>query len=184
MRTNMFQRVEDWFEQRKSFRAAALVALRKREGLPSPVDENGTSLETRFDDFGVVTYHDSEGRKVERVLFQGAGKDGKPGSFATGTKQQPSETVIDEKGVPRSVPTAGVAAAWGGSHDFEILDIAEDGRLLSDELADLNRDSTSYEISERVSHGDASQQAPGLVLDGTSDAEVDEKLQEYLKRGP
>ena len=32
------QRVGDFFEQRKAYRLAALIALRKREVLPQPVD--------------------------------------------------------------------------------------------------------------------------------------------------
>jgi hypothetical protein len=62
--------------------------------------------------------------------------------------------------------------------------VAEDGRLLADEMLDLNRDAGTYEIAERVSHGPAGEQAPGLELAGTSDEEVDARLQEYLKRGP
>ena len=50
------QRVGDWFEQRKAYRLAALLALRKREGLPGPVDEQNNPLETRFDDLGNAHY--------------------------------------------------------------------------------------------------------------------------------
>lgn len=167
---NMFQRVGDWFEQRKSYRAAALVALRRREGLPSPVDESGVELETRFDDQGQAHYYNAAGEKVERVMFAGAGKDGKPGSFAVGTRKGEARELAD--------------ARWGTTDGFEILDIAEDGRRLEDELADLSRDASGMEMAERVSHGAAGEQAPELVLDGTSDEEIDQKLQEFLKRGP
>jgi hypothetical protein len=183
--TNLFQRVGDWFEQRKAYRQAALAALRKREGLSSPVDADGNDLETRFDDYGNAHYYNAAGEKVERVMFAGVGRDGKPGSFAIGKRKQPSETVIDEKGIPRTVPTADMSAAWGRSSKFEILEVAEDGRKrkLADELRDLDRDATAMEMAERISHGEVGEQAPDLVLDGTSDEEIDQKLQEFLKKG-
>lgn len=178
------QRVGDWWEMRKAYRLAALVALRKREGIPSPVDESGTPLETRLDDSGNVTYYNPAGEKVSRVLFAGAGRDGKPGPMATGTRKQESEIFVDWEGIARIVPTADVSAAWDrGSASFEILEVAEDGRKLADELVDLHRDAGTFEIAERVSHGASSEQAPELVIYGTSDEEVDRQLQEYLKRG-
>jgi hypothetical protein len=180
---NLFQRVENFIEQRKTFRQAALVALRKREGLPSPVDQDGTPLETRFDDQGNAHYYNQNGEKQEHVLFVGAGKDSKPGSFAVGTRKQDSTTVIDEKGIPRTVPTADVDAQWGRGGEFQILDVAEDGRRIESELLDLHRDAATYERAERVSHGDAGQQAPELHLAGTTDEEIDETLQKFLKRG-
>ena len=166
---NLFQRVENFIEQRKTFRQAALVALRKREGLPSPVDQDGNPLETRFDDQGNAHYYNASGEKQEHVLFAGAGKDGKPGSFAVGTRKQEPRELAD--------------ARWHSTNDFEILDISEDGRKLSDELKDLDRDSSNFERSEKVSHGDASEQAPELHLANTSDEEIDETLQKFLKRG-
>lgn len=166
------QRVSDWFEQRKAYRLQALLALRKREGLPSPVDIDGNLLETRYDDQGQAHYYRADGKRVDQVYWQGAGKDGKPGAFAVGTR----------KGEARELADARWGAADGGG--FEILDVSEDGRPLANELLDLNRDSATYERAERVSHGAQSEQAPELVLDGTSDEEVDARLQEYLKRGP
>lgn len=164
------QRVEDWFAQRKTFRLAALTALRKREGLPSPVDEQGNPLETRMDDFGNATYYSPSGEQVKKVLFSGTGKDGKPGSFATGTRKGEVRELAD--------------ASWNRSDtEFEILEIAEDGTKLTSEMLDLNRDAGTFEIAERVSHGKDSEQAPEFSIDGTSDEEVDAKLQEYLKRG-
>ena len=176
---------KDWYGQRKQFRAQALTALRKREGLPGPVDETGTPLETRFDDRGGAYYCDAQGNKVEHVLFAGAGKDGKPGGFAVGTRKQESETVeTHSKSGIAFMPTAEVARAWGGGSQFQILEVSEDGKKkLSDELADLDRDVSNFERFEKVSHGAESQMAPELVLDGTSDEEVDAKLQAYLKRG-
>ena len=165
------QRVGDFFEQRKTFRAAALTALRKREGLPSPVDETGAPLETRFDDFGNATYHSADGKKVDHVLFAGAGRDGKPGGFAIGTRKGVDHAAADRHWHDPDAP-------------FEILEVAEDGRKLEDELKDLHRDTQTYERAARVSHGVVGEQAPELVLDGTSDVEVEARLQEYLKRGP
>lgn len=171
MPTNLFQRVGDFFEQRREYRAAALTALRKREGLPQPVDAQGNPLETRFDDLGHVTYHDASGQKVEHVLFAGAGKDGKSGSFAVGSRKGADIAIADAHW---HSPDAG----------FEILEVAEDGRRLKDELADLNRDSAAFARAETVSHGPAGEQAPEFEIHGTSDAELDARLQEYLKRGP
>ncbi len=167
---NLFQRVGSFFELRREYRAQALKNLRKREGLPSPVDENGSPLETRMDDYGNATYHNAAGEKVDRVLFAGAGKRGKPGSFAVGQR--------------RGDPLDEATRNWASGHSaFEILDVAEDGRRLSDERNDLDRDSSTFEIAERVSHGSASEQAPDLHLANTSDEEVDEALQKFLKRG-
>ena len=166
-----FQRIGDWFEQRKQFRAAALTALRKREGLPQPVDQDGTELETRFDDDGNAHYFNPAGQQVNRVLFANAGKDGKPGAFAIGAKKQEPRELAEQN--------------WHRTdNEFEILDVAEDGRKLMDELLDLNRDSATYAQAGRVSHGEAGEQAPGFEIVGTSDEEVDRRLQEYLKRGP
>ncbi|HUD73458.1 MAG TPA: hypothetical protein VMQ76_00185 [Terracidiphilus sp.] len=165
------QRVGDWFETRKAFRLAALVALRKREGLPSPVDVDGTPLETRLDDSGNAAYYNSAGEKVTRVLFAGAGRKGKLGSFAVGQR----------KGAPLEDATRN----WAVGHSaFEILDVAEDGRKLEDELRDLDRDAEVVKTAGKVSHGAEGEQAPDLVLDGVSDEEVDARLREYLKRGP
>lgn len=171
MLNNLFQRVENFWDQRREYRLAALAALRQREGLPQPVDQDGNPLETRFDDRGEAYYVSSDGTRVERVLWAGAGKDGKPGAFAVGQR----------KGEARELADARWNSSDGG--DFEILDVAEDGRKLSDELKDLDRDSNIFELSEKVSHGDAGEQAPDLHLANTSDEEIDETLQKFLKRG-
>ena len=165
------QRVENWWEQRKAYRLANLLSLRKREGLPQPVDADGNPLETRMNDDGRVTYHDADGKQVSRVMFAGAGRDGKPGSFAQGTRKGAGVEEADQH--------------WNrDDNQFEILEVAEDGRKLADELLDLNRDAGTFEIAERVSHGRAGEQAPDLVLDGVGDEEVDARLQEYLRKGP
>ena len=153
----MFQRFGDWFEQRAEYRKQALVSLRKREGLLTPEMVDG---------------------KMQYLQ-----SDGSYSTMAVGTRKQDSETTIDEKGVPRTVPTAGVDAAWNRDGGFQILEVAEDGRKLSDELKDLDRDSSTFELSEKVSHGDAGEQAPGFELANTSDEEIDETLQKFLKRG-
>jgi hypothetical protein len=165
------QRVEDWFEERRQFRKAALLALRKRENLPSPVDADGNPLDTRFDDLGNAHYYNAAGEMVDHVLWAGAGRDGKPGAFATGKRKGEAREIAD--------------ASWHRPDaEFEILEVSEDGRKLEDELRDLSRDAAGMELAERVRHeGDASEQAPGLELSGTTDGEVDEKLQQYLKRG-
>lgn len=164
------QRVGDFFDLRREYRLAALISLRKREGLPQPVDEQGNLLETRMDDFGNAVYYSPSGEQVKKVLFAGTGKDGKPGSFAIGTRKGEARELAD--------------ASWNRSDaEFDILEVAEDGRSIHDELRDLDRDSKGMEIAERVNHGAEGEQAPGFELDGTSDEEVDAKLQEYLKRG-
>ena len=167
----MFQRVTDFWEQRKTFRAAALAALRKREGLTSPVDPAGSPLETRFDDQGQAYYVSPDGTRVERVLFAGAGKEGKPGAFAVGSRKGEARELAD--------------ASWHSpSPDFEILEVSEDGRKLSDELRDLDRDAQGMAIAERVSHGEAGEQAPCLELNSLSDYEdIEDRLQAFMKRG-
>ena len=170
MPINFFQRVGDFFEQRKEYRQAALVALRKREGLPHPVDEQGNELETRLDDFGEAHYYNQAGQEVEHVYWAGTGKDGKPGAFAIG--QRKGADLVE------------ASRNWGDPHEaeFEILDVAEDGRRLEDELRDLDRDATTFERSARVSHGPEGEQAPGFAINGTSDEEIDQRLQAYVKR--
>jgi hypothetical protein len=153
----MFQRLGDWFEQRAEFRKQALASLRRREGLPTPELVDG------------------------KMQYRQA--DGTYSTMAVGTRKQASETVIDEKGIPRTVPTIAVDTAWNRGGGFEILDVAEDGTQLTSELADLQRDAAAYERGAQVSHGEVGEMAPGLVLDGTEDEEIDRKLQEFLKRG-
>lgn len=170
----MLQRFGDWWEQRREYRATALKALRKREGIPSPVDRDGSDLETRYDDRGAAHYYNAEGKRVDQVFFQGAGKDGKPGAFAVGQRKGEARELAD--------------ARWnspdgGGFEILEVAEVAEDGRRLEDELRDLDRDATGMEIALRVDHGAEGEQAPDLVLDGTSDDEIDEVLQKFLKRG-
>jgi len=170
MPINFFQRIGDFFEQRKEYRAAALKALRKREGLPSPVDADGAELETRFDDAGHAHYHNAAGERINQVLWQGTGKDGKPGAFAVGIRKGEARELADSR--------------WGSPDaGFEILEVSEDGRRLVDELHDLDRDATLVEQAATVSHGLAGEQASGFELNGTSDVEIDEKLQEFLKKG-
>ena len=148
------QRVGDFFDLRKEYRLNNLLSLRRREGLPIPVDAEGHPLETRMDDNGYATYHSADGKQVTRVLLAGSGRDGKPGAFAVGQRK-------------------GEAAVYAEQHwhnpdaPFEILNVAEDGHLLGEELVDLNRDAGTFAWAERVSHGPAGEQAPGFELDGT-----------------
>ena len=195
--TRQVQRQGDWFEQRKQYRAQALVALRKREGLPSPVDADGVFLETRFDDQGNARYYDAAGNVVKHVLFAGAGKDGKPGGFAIGKRKgagidEASASWYDNGAAFEELEVVKLGRpfddlspdASAGGVGFDILEVSEDGKKIEDEIRDLNRDSANFERSERVSHGPASQQAPDLFLYGISDEDVDASLQDYLKRGP
>lgn len=182
---NQYQRQQDWFEQRKEFRAAALTALRKREGLPLPVDEHGAELETRFDDQGNAHYYNAAGQRVERVMWQGVEKHR---GFAVGKKKGEERGLADtgwtdlsELAAAKTVEATMRAAK--GIAPFEILELAEDGRKLEDELRDLDRDAAGMEMAERVSHGATGEQAPGFRIDNTSGEEVERRLQEYIKQG-
>ena len=66
-------------------------------------------------------------------------------------------------------------SGWGRTNQFDILEVSEDGKKIEDELNDLDRDSASFERSEKVSHGAESQMAPDLELSSLSDEEVDSK---------
>jgi hypothetical protein len=160
------QRVGDYWELREEFRKQALVSLRRREGLPTSEHLRGAFYQ-RADGF----YRDPPGREVflDTTLYPNG--QGGFSQWSTGTR----------KGETREDAEKNWAA---GRSAFEILDVAEDGRKLTEELLDLNRDAATYARAERVSHGAEGEQAPDLVLDGTTDEEVDARLQEYLKRGP
>lgn len=160
-----FQRIENFWEKREEYRKNALASLRKREGLPTSEHLRGAFYQ-RADGF----YRNPPGKEVflDTTMYPN-GNDGFT-AWAVGTRKG-EDRIEAEKN-------------WGRSDSaFHILDIAEDGRKLTDELNDLNRDAATYAQSERVSHGSAGEQAPELELSGTSDEEVDTKLQEYLKRG-
>jgi hypothetical protein len=156
-----FQRYGDFFELREEYRKQALASLRKREGLPTSERLLGVFYQ-RSDGF----YREPPGREVTLDTTMYPNGNGGFSQWATGKR----------KGVDREQADQN----WGHSGQFEILEVAEDGRRLADELVDLNRDSATYERAERVSFGQAGEQAPELVLDGTSDEEVDKKLQEYI----
>jgi len=172
------QRVGNFWEKREEYRKAALAALRRREGLPTSECCLGAFYQ-RADGF----YREPPGREVFLDTTMYPNGNGGFTHWATGTRKQESEVVIDEKGVQRTVPTADVAAAWGRDTGFEILEVSEDGKKLEDELRDLSRDSANLQQAERVSHGRESEQAPEFQLADLSDEEVDARLQEYLKRG-
>lgn len=165
MSTEMFQRLGDFWEKREEYRKQALALLRKREGLPASEHLRGAFYQ-RADGF----YREPPGKEVFLDTTMYSNGQGGFVQWAQGTR----------KGEARE----DASQYWGRSASFEILDIAEDGRRLEDELADLSRDASGMEMAERVSHGAAGEQAPELLLDGTSDEEIDQKLQEFLKRGP
>jgi hypothetical protein len=161
---NLFQRLGDWYEQRAEYRKQALKNLRKREGLPTSERLVGAFYQ-RADGF----YREPPGKEVFLDTTMYPNGNGGFTQWAMGTR----------KGSPREEAEKN----WGGHAEFEILDVAEDGRSIGNELVDLNRDAATMERAERVSHGDAGEQAPGFEIAGTSDEEIDEKLQEFLKRG-
>jgi hypothetical protein len=160
----MLQQIEDWWDQRAEFRKQALQNLRKREGLPTSERLVG-SFYQRADGF----YREPPGKEVFLDTTMYPNGNGGYTQWAKGTRKGLSREEADKN--------------WGRSGGFEILEVAEDGRKLSDELRDLDRDATLVEEASRVSHGAESEQAPELVLTDTSDEEVDRGLQEYLKRG-
>ncbi len=160
------QRVGDYFELREEFRKEALKNLRIREGLPASERLVGAFYQ-REDGF----YREPPGKEVflDTVIYPN-GNEGFS-QWAIGTRKGLS---LDE-----------ATRNWASGHSaFEILDVAEDGRRLSDELNDLDRDSSTFAMAETVSHGVESEQAPGFEITGTSDEEIDQRLQEFLKRGP
>lgn len=159
------QRVGDYWELREEFRKQALVSLRRREGLPTSEHLRGAFYQ-RADGF----YRDPPGREVflDTTLYPNG--QGGFSQWSTGTR----------KGETREDAEKNWAA---GRSAFEILEVAEDGRKLSDELADLGRDAERFHQAGRVSHGQESEQAPGLRLADCSDEEVDARLQDFLKRG-
>jgi hypothetical protein len=165
MPIEQFQRYGSFWELREEFRKNALASLRKREGLPTSEHLKGAFYQ-RTDGF----YRTPPGKEVflDTTMYPN-GNDGFTAS-AMGTRKG-EDRIEAEKN-------------WGRTVPFEVLEVSEDGRKLTDELNDLNRDATAFQIAEKVSHGSASEQAPGLELSGTSDEEVDSALQEYLKRGP
>jgi hypothetical protein len=160
-----YQRMGSFWELREEYRKAALESLRRREGLPTSERLLGAFYQ-RADGF----YREPPGKEVSLDTTMYPNGNGGFVAWATGTRKGISHEDADQN--------------WGRTNWFEILDVAEDGRRLTDELRDLDRDARGMEVSERVSHGTASEQAPDLLIEGTSDEEVDARLQEYLKRGP
>jgi hypothetical protein len=165
LRPQQFQRVGDFFEKREEYRKEALKNLRIREGLPTSERLAGAFYQ-REDGF----YRTPPGKEVflDTTMYPN-GNDGFS-EWAMGTRKGPS---LDE-----------ATRNWASGHSaFEILETSEDGKSLQDELNDLDRDAHGMEIAQQVSHGMKSEQAPEFNLAGTSDEEVDARLQEYLRRG-
>jgi hypothetical protein len=177
----MFQRFGDWFEQRAEYRKQALASLRKREGLPASKRLVGAFYQRKDRAF----YPEPPGREVFLDTAMYPNGRGGYSQFAKGKQEQPSIWVPAErgKGLGAYIPTHEVEALWGQESGFEIPEVAEDGRLLANELRDLDRDAAGMELGGRVSHGRESEPVPDLVLADTSDEEVDARLQDYLKRG-
>jgi hypothetical protein len=164
MPTNLFQRFGDWWEQREEYRKQALAALRRREGLPVSTHLRGVFYQ-RADGF----YPEPPGREIflDTTLYPNG--QGGYTQWATGKRKGMDRKEADQH--------------WGRAGRFEILEVAEDGRKLTDELRDLSRDAAGMELAEKVSHGPASEQAPDLELDGTGDEEVESKLKAFWNRG-
>ena len=180
MPIEQFQRYGDWFEQRAEYRKAALASLRRREGLPTSERLVGAFYQ-RADGF----YRAPPGREVflDTTMYPN-GNDGFT-AWAMGTRKGLSREEADKNWNRTPAEELPLHLRQGEREaQFQILDIAEDGKKLGDELRDIQRDAGTYEIAERVSHGAQSQMAPDFELSGTSDEEVESKLQEYLKRGP
>jgi len=163
MPTEQFQRYGSFWELREEYRKNALASLRKREGLPTSEHLKGAFYQ-RSDGF----YREPPGREVSLDTTMYPNGNGGFVTQATGTRKGLSREEAEKN--------------WGRS-SFKILEVSEDGRKLTDELNNLNRDLSTFQQAERVSYGPASEQAPGFSLNGTSDEEVDTGLQEYLKRG-
>jgi len=164
MNSNFFQRVGDFWEEREEYRKQALKSLRKREGLPTSEHLRGAFYQ-RADGF----YREPPGKEVflDTTLYPNG--NGGYSQWALGTRKGLSRDEAEKN--------------WNRPTQFEILEVAEDGRRLKDELLDLDRDAAGMEMANRVSHGAEGEQAPDFTLIGTEDEEIDQQLQEFLKRG-
>jgi len=164
------QRVDaaDFIGLRQEYRARALINLRRREGLSCPIDEDGHPVTFRYDSGGRCHYYTSDGVEVMNAFFPG--EDGKSHSMATGTRKLPDASTMDE--------------FWGSSNaPFEMLDVAEDGAPLSQEVHDLARDAKLVHNAEHVSFGGKEVPYPDFnVFDPNDEAGVDHAVQEYIKR--
>ena len=166
MPIELFQRLGNFWEKREEYRKQALAALRKREGLPTSEHLRGAFYQ-RGDGF----YCEPPGKEVFLDTTMYPNGNGGYAQWAKGTR----------KGMPKEE----ASRYWGrGGDAFEILEVAEDGRKLEDELRDLDRDAATVEQAGRVSHGAEGEQAPGLVIDADAgDDQIDEVLQKFLKKG-
>jgi hypothetical protein len=165
MPIEQYQREGDFWEKREEYRKQALASLRRLEGLPTSERLVGAFYQ-RADGF----YRTPPGKEVflDTTMYPN-GNDGFT-TWAMGTRKGEDRVEADK--------------GWGRVTEFEIMEVAEDGTLLKDELRDLARDATGMQMAEKVSHGTQSQMVPDLALSSLSDEEVDASLQEYLKRGP
>lgn len=69
---------------------------------------------------------------------------------------------------------------FGGDVVIEPLEVSEDGRPLSLEIADLERDIQGVRESWGVTFGEASEPAPDFRVNDLSDETVDKSIQEYI----
>lgn len=164
--TNLFQRIENFWEKREEYRKQALASLRRREGLPTSERLVGAFYQ-RADGF----YREPPGKEVFLDTTMYPNENGGYIQWAKGTRKGLSREEADKN--------------WGRSGGLEILEVSEDGKSkLSDELRDLDRDAAGMEVAGQVSHGDRGEQAPELRIENTNDdQEIDEVLQKFLKRG-
>jgi hypothetical protein len=169
MPIEQFQRYGDFWELRAEYRKQALKNLRKREGLPTSERLVGAFYQ-RADGF----YREPPGKEVFLDTTMYPNGNGGFTQWAKGTRKGLSREEAEKN--------------WGRNSEFEILEVAEDGRKLEDEIRDLDRDAAGFDRthptdSPRVDLGQAGEQAPGLVVrDGAGDDEIDEVLQKFLKR--
>jgi hypothetical protein len=157
------QRVGDFWGLREEFRKQALASLRRREGLPTSERLVGAFYQ-RADGF----YREPPGKEVSLDTTMYSNGNGGFSNWAMGTRKGLSREEAEDN--------------WGRINQFEVLEVAEDGRRIESELFDLVRDVEAFEKAEKVSHGAQSEQAPDLALSNLSDEEVNRKLQEYLKK--
>lgn len=70
---------------------------------------------------------------------------------------------------------------FGGDVVIEPLEVSEDGRPLSAEIADLERDVQGVRESWGVSFGESGEPTPDFRVNDLSEKGVDSAIQEYIK---
>ena len=94
--------------------------------------------------------------------------EGEPYPWAVGKQTLPSAEEMDQ--------------FWDGvdARTFEIREVASDGRPISDEIRDLERDAQLIRDTQSVSFGDSSEPNPDFRLDSLDDASVDSAIQKMV----